>query len=75
MKSGISSLYKLPCVHKSFRPPLTPPCQGGGLALPALNTMKSGISSLYKGGLRGVVTVRVSDTYVYTVALLRRGLG
>jgi hypothetical protein len=30
--------------------------------------MKSGISPLYKGGLRGVVTVRVSDNCVYTVA-------
>jgi hypothetical protein len=25
------------------------------------------VSPLYKGGLRGVVTVRVSDTCVYTV--------
>jgi hypothetical protein len=36
-----------------------------------LNTMKSDISPLTKGGLRGVVTVWVSDNGVYTVALAR----
>jgi hypothetical protein len=33
--------------------------------------MNSDISPLYKGGLRGVVTVRVSDNGVYTVAFTR----
>jgi hypothetical protein len=35
---SFSAIAGLLYTHKSFRPPLTPPCQGGGLALSALNS-------------------------------------
>jgi hypothetical protein len=46
---SLSQSRRLPFTHTSFRPPLTPPYQGGGLALSALGTMKSGISPFIRG--------------------------